>query len=130
VTAEVFTEMQDVEKRLATSDDHHFFFPNGTVSSAVLEPKRRAIGSELLAALQLLRSWTRASFKTQDNKTDGGIMSTTIRTTYQISTLYETTTYMSGISSRSNCIQLHSLGVQSDQSANQVAMKLPENTNN
>jgi hypothetical protein len=34
----------------------------------LLEPKRRAIGSELLAALQLLRSWTRAGFKTQDNK--------------------------------------------------------------
>jgi len=38
----------------------------------LLEPKRRAIGSELLAALQLLRSWTRAGFKTQDNKSAEG----------------------------------------------------------
>jgi hypothetical protein len=38
----------------------------------LLEPKRRAIGSELLAALQLLRSWRRAGFKTQDNKSAEG----------------------------------------------------------
>ena len=31
----------------------------------LLEPKRRAIGSELLAALQLTRSWTRAGFNTK-----------------------------------------------------------------
>lgn len=38
----------------------------------LLEPKRRAIGSELLAALQLIRSWTRAGFKTQyDNSVEG-----------------------------------------------------------
>jgi hypothetical protein len=29
----------------------------------LLEPRRRAIGSELLAALQLIRSWTRAGFE-------------------------------------------------------------------
>ena len=28
----------------------------------LLEPKRRAISSELLAALQLIRSWTRAGY--------------------------------------------------------------------
>ena len=33
----------------------------------LLEPRRRAIGSELLAALQLIRSWVRAGFKTQFN---------------------------------------------------------------
>jgi hypothetical protein len=38
----------------------------------LLEPKQRAIGSELLAALQLLQSWTRAGFKTQDNKSAEG----------------------------------------------------------
>jgi hypothetical protein len=36
----------------------------------LLEPKRRAIGSELLAALQLIRSWTRAGFKTYHNDGD------------------------------------------------------------
>ncbi|KAF2825429.1 hypothetical protein CC86DRAFT_264699, partial [Ophiobolus disseminans] len=30
----------------------------------LLEPKRRAIGSELLAALQLIRAWTRAGYTT------------------------------------------------------------------
>jgi outer membrane receptor for monomeric catechols len=30
----------------------------------LLEPKRRAIGSELLAALQLVRAWTRAGYTT------------------------------------------------------------------
>ena len=29
----------------------------------LLEPKRRALGSELLAALQLVRSWVRAGFE-------------------------------------------------------------------
>ncbi|KAF7444119.1 hypothetical protein PtrM4_036520 [Pyrenophora tritici-repentis] len=29
----------------------------------LLEPKRRALGSELLAALQLVRSWVRAGYK-------------------------------------------------------------------
>jgi hypothetical protein len=38
----------------------------------LLEPKRCAIGSELLAALQLLRSWTRAGFETLDNKSAEG----------------------------------------------------------
>jgi hypothetical protein len=28
----------------------------------LLEPKRRAIGSELLAAIQLVRSWSKAGF--------------------------------------------------------------------
>ncbi|XP_014550150.1 hypothetical protein COCVIDRAFT_116328, partial [Bipolaris victoriae FI3] len=32
-----------------------------------LEPKRRAIGSELLAALQLVKAWVTAGFKTQPN---------------------------------------------------------------
>jgi hypothetical protein len=32
--------------------------------SDLLKPKRRAIGSELLAALQLVRSWVKAGFKT------------------------------------------------------------------
>jgi hypothetical protein len=36
----------------------------------LLEPKRRAIGSESLAALQLIRSWTRAGFKTYYNDGD------------------------------------------------------------
>jgi hypothetical protein len=35
----------------------------------LLEPKRRAISSELLAALQLIRAWTRAGYNTK--KTDG-----------------------------------------------------------
>ncbi|KAF1357350.1 hypothetical protein EJ07DRAFT_128963, partial [Lizonia empirigonia] len=30
----------------------------------LLEPKRRAIGSELLAALQLIRAWNRAGYTT------------------------------------------------------------------
>jgi hypothetical protein len=29
----------------------------------LLEPRRRAIGAELLAAIQLVRSWVRAGFK-------------------------------------------------------------------
>jgi hypothetical protein len=29
----------------------------------LLEPKRRALGSELLSALQLVRSWVRAGYK-------------------------------------------------------------------
>ena len=33
-----------------------------------LEPKRRAIGSELLAAFQLIRSWTRAGYTYNDAK--------------------------------------------------------------
>ncbi|KAI1663169.1 Dimer-Tnp-hAT dimerization containing protein [Pyrenophora tritici-repentis] len=37
----------------------------------LLEPKRRAMGSELLAALQLVRSWVRAGFKTQPNSAEG-----------------------------------------------------------
>ncbi|RYN60367.1 hypothetical protein AA0117_g13082 [Alternaria alternata] len=38
----------------------------------LLEPKRRAIGSELLAALQLVRAWVRAGFKTQPNSSAEG----------------------------------------------------------
>ncbi|KAI0616027.1 Dimer-Tnp-hAT domain-containing protein, partial [Pyrenophora tritici-repentis] len=41
----------------------------------LLEPKRRAIGSELLAALQLIRSWTRAGYTYDDARRgneDGG----------------------------------------------------------
>ena len=42
----------------------------------LLEPKRRAIGSELLAALQLVRSWTRAGYTYDDagrsDDDDGG----------------------------------------------------------
>jgi len=38
----------------------------------LLEPKRRAIGSELLAALQLVRVWVRAGFKTQPNSSAEG----------------------------------------------------------
>jgi hypothetical protein len=30
----------------------------------LLEPRRRAIGSELLAALQLVRAWSKAGFNT------------------------------------------------------------------
>ncbi|KAH8727293.1 hypothetical protein GQ44DRAFT_572487, partial [Phaeosphaeriaceae sp. PMI808] len=30
----------------------------------LLEPKRRAIGSELLASLQLIRAWTQAGYTT------------------------------------------------------------------
>ncbi|KAI2483714.1 hypothetical protein Ptr902_06031 [Pyrenophora tritici-repentis] len=37
----------------------------------LLEPKRRAIGSELLAALQLVRSWVKAGFKTQPKSAEG-----------------------------------------------------------
>lgn len=36
----------------------------------LLEPKRRAIGSELLAAFQLIRSWTRAGYTYNDAKRD------------------------------------------------------------
>jgi hypothetical protein len=40
----------------------------------LLEPKRRAIGSELLAALQLIRAWTRAGYNPQrDGDGDGEI---------------------------------------------------------
>jgi hypothetical protein len=38
----------------------------------LLEPKRRAIGSELFASLQLLRAWVRAGFKTQSNSSAEG----------------------------------------------------------
>jgi hypothetical protein len=37
----------------------------------LLEPKRRAIGSELLAALQLVRSWIRAGFNTSSGSGSG-----------------------------------------------------------
>jgi hypothetical protein len=37
--------------------------------SDLLEPKRRAIGSELLAAIQLVRSWIRAGFKLPTGET-------------------------------------------------------------
>ena len=37
--------------------------------SDLLKPKRRAISSELLAALQLIQAWTRAGYNTK--KTDG-----------------------------------------------------------
>jgi hypothetical protein len=37
----------------------------------LLEPKRRAIGSELLAALQLVRSWIRARFNTGSSSGSG-----------------------------------------------------------
>jgi hypothetical protein len=37
----------------------------------LLEPKRRAIGSELLAALQLVRSWIRAGFNTSRSSSSG-----------------------------------------------------------
>jgi hypothetical protein len=37
----------------------------------LLEPKRRAIGSELLAALQLVRSWIRAGFNTSSSSGSG-----------------------------------------------------------
>jgi hypothetical protein len=37
----------------------------------LLEPKRRAIGSELLAALQLVRAWTRAGFQAQYKSDEG-----------------------------------------------------------
>lgn len=33
----------------------------------LLEPKRRAIGAELLAAIQLVRSWTRVGYGVLDN---------------------------------------------------------------
>ena len=36
----------------------------------LLEPKRRAIGSELLAAFQLIRSWTRAGFYNKHSSGD------------------------------------------------------------
>jgi hypothetical protein len=45
----------------------------------LLEPKRRAIGSELLAAFQLIRSWTRAGYtyndarRSDDDDRDGDI---------------------------------------------------------
>ena len=40
----------------------------------LLEPKRRAIGSELLAALQLVRAWSKAGFdsKYTGAKSNGG----------------------------------------------------------
>jgi hypothetical protein len=38
----------------------------------LLEPKRRAIGSELLAALQLVRSWIRAGFNPNSSTSSGG----------------------------------------------------------
>jgi hypothetical protein len=37
----------------------------------LLEPKRRAIGSEILAAFQLIRSWTRAGYR-YNTKGDSG----------------------------------------------------------
>jgi hypothetical protein len=44
----------------------------------LLEPKRRAFGSELLAAFQLIRSWTRVGFydtkySSSDNNSDSNI---------------------------------------------------------
>ena len=37
----------------------------------LLEPRRRAIGSELLAALQLVRAWSKAGFDTQYKSAEG-----------------------------------------------------------
>src|SRR3954454_11572755 len=49
---------------------------------------------------------------------------------YQMRILSATTIYKSGLPSRCIYIQPRSLSVQSNQSANQSAINLPENTNN
>jgi hypothetical protein len=55
----------------------------------LLEPKRRAISSELLAALQLIRSWTRAGYtynakRGDDNSGDGAISDDELARKYNI----------------------------------------------
>ena len=55
----------------------------------LLEPKRRAISSELLAALQLIRCWTRAGYtynarRDHDNSGDGAISDDELAREYSI----------------------------------------------
>ena len=50
----------------------------------LLEPKRQKIGVELLAALQALRSWIRAGFKTPSGKQAGMFTDDEIETEYAV----------------------------------------------
>jgi hypothetical protein len=50
----------------------------------LLEPKRRAIGSQLLAAIQLVRSWVRAGFKLLDEKAESGLTDEGITRSYNL----------------------------------------------
>ncbi|KAF2828864.1 hypothetical protein CC86DRAFT_288188, partial [Ophiobolus disseminans] len=57
--------------------------------SDLLEPKRCAISGELLAALQLIRSWTRAGYTydaklSNDNSGDGAISDDELARKYSI----------------------------------------------
>jgi hypothetical protein len=50
----------------------------------LLEPKQRAIGSQLLAAIQLVRSWVRAGFKLPDKKAESELTNEDIARTYNV----------------------------------------------
>jgi hypothetical protein len=52
--------------------------------SNLLEPKRRAIGSELLAAIQLVRLWVRAGFKLPDDTPEAAVTNAEIEKEYDI----------------------------------------------
>jgi hypothetical protein len=50
----------------------------------LLEPKRRAIGSQLLAAIQLVRSWVRAGFKLPNEKAESELTDEDIARSYNV----------------------------------------------
>jgi hypothetical protein len=52
--------------------------------SDLLEPKRRAIGSQLLAAIQLVRSWVKASFKLPNEKAESELTDEDIARQYNV----------------------------------------------
>jgi hypothetical protein len=50
----------------------------------LLEPKRRAIGSQLFAAIQLVRFWVRAGFKLPNKKAESELPNEDIARRYNV----------------------------------------------
>jgi hypothetical protein len=50
----------------------------------LLELKQRAVGLQLLAAIQLVRSWVRAGFKLPDEKAESELTNEDIVRTYNV----------------------------------------------